>query len=151
MHTSSMALPWAEGSKHWPSDVVERIYPRFLYIFSDVVCYVSVNLKYVPLSSCSIEKALPLLRTTGNDMEQLIGWAYDAQQPIKRSSLLYSILPTKTISWILRLGPISIKLLRSYLLNSGGQSASQQSNVCGENVDGILRRLIGFYYATTAA
>jgi hypothetical protein len=95
MHMSSMAFPWAEGSKHWPSDVVEKIYPRFLYIFSDVVCYVSVNLKYVPLSYCSIEKAQLLLRTTGNDMEQLISWAYDAHgrtanQEVK-PALLYII------------------------------------------------------------
>ncbi len=41
---STMHLPWAErASKPWRLVVSEKIYPRFLYIFSDVVCYVSGN------------------------------------------------------------------------------------------------------------
>lgn len=41
---STMSLPWAErATKPWRSVVSEKIYPRFLYIFSDVVCYVSGN------------------------------------------------------------------------------------------------------------
>jgi hypothetical protein len=41
---STMSLPWAKASSHpWRSVVSEKIYPRFLYIFSDVVCYVSGN------------------------------------------------------------------------------------------------------------
>lgn len=42
--TSTMPLPWAEhSSKPWRSVVSEKIYPRFLYIFSDTVCYVTGN------------------------------------------------------------------------------------------------------------
>ena len=41
---SKMSLPWAErASKPWRAVVSEKIYPRFLYIFSDIVCYVSGN------------------------------------------------------------------------------------------------------------
>ncbi|KAE9378224.1 FabD/lysophospholipase-like protein [Stipitochalara longipes BDJ] len=59
---SSMPLPWAEHvSKPWRSVVSEKIYPRFLYIFSDVVCYVSGN-----------------SRTAEDDMAQLVNWAHDA-------------------------------------------------------------------------
>ena len=43
MSIASMPLPWHVDSRHWQSDVVEKIYPRFLYVFSDVVCYVSGN------------------------------------------------------------------------------------------------------------
>lgn len=49
---SSMSLPWATANERmatsttsWATDVVEKIYPRFLYVFSDVVCYVTGNSK----------------------------------------------------------------------------------------------------------
>ena len=45
---STLELPWIDmantSSKiasHWTDTVVARIYPRFLYVFSDVVCYIS--------------------------------------------------------------------------------------------------------------
>jgi hypothetical protein len=50
----AMPLPWVNtestppSSKiHWTDTVVAKIYPRFLYVFSDVVCYLSNELKYV--------------------------------------------------------------------------------------------------------
>ena len=46
---AAMPLLWAdqEGSDPWQVTLVRQIYPRFLYVFSDVVCYVSRNAKYV--------------------------------------------------------------------------------------------------------
>jgi hypothetical protein len=49
-----MPLPWVKtentqlsSKTHWTDTVVAKIYPRFLYVFSDVVCYLSNELKYV--------------------------------------------------------------------------------------------------------
>lgn len=50
---AALPLPWAgdqDKPDPWQTYVVKEIYPRFLYIFSDVVCYVTRNTKYVLLS-----------------------------------------------------------------------------------------------------
>lgn len=51
---SILGLPWIEveessskTASHWTDTVVARIYPRFLYVFSDVVCYISNGPKWV--------------------------------------------------------------------------------------------------------
>ena len=60
---ATMRLPWVDQgeSRSWTSVVVKTIYPRFLYIFSDVVCYVSGS-----------------SRTAEDDVVRLIEWAHNA-------------------------------------------------------------------------
>jgi hypothetical protein len=46
---AAFSMPWSSDPdlpEPWPSMVVRKIYPRFLYIFSDVVCYVTGNSRY---------------------------------------------------------------------------------------------------------
>ncbi|KAE8443409.1 hypothetical protein EG329_001890 [Mollisiaceae sp. DMI_Dod_QoI] len=77
----TLPLPWTEEldlCQTWQSVVVNKIYPRFLYVFSDVVCYVSGN-----------------SRTAEEDIAHLIDWAHDAfisttNQSVK-PALLYII------------------------------------------------------------
>jgi hypothetical protein len=37
----------AERNPKWRKDVVTNLYPRFLYMFSDVVCYATRNARQV--------------------------------------------------------------------------------------------------------
>jgi hypothetical protein len=46
LEPSALPLPWTQDLDEcltWQSVVVNKIYPRFLYVFSDVVCYVTGN------------------------------------------------------------------------------------------------------------
>jgi hypothetical protein len=43
---SSISMPWAiRLAQPINTAVVDKIYPRFLYVFSDVICYVTGNLR----------------------------------------------------------------------------------------------------------
>ncbi len=76
---ATLPLPWVDQDKAepWQSSVVKQIYPRFLYIFSDIVCYVSRNTKYYASSSASSLKPCSndVVRGAEEDMAQLIDWA----------------------------------------------------------------------------
>ena len=47
---SSMPLSRSDRNPpNWPIEVADLLYPRFLYVFSDVVCFVTRQVKYVSL------------------------------------------------------------------------------------------------------
>ena len=70
-------LQWesiANNNSSWRKDVVTNLYPRFLYMFSDVVCYATKNARCVTLLIC-FRHADCVARTTTADLTNLVNWA----------------------------------------------------------------------------
>ena len=63
------------NNSRWRKEVVSNLYPRFLYMFSDVVCYTTKNARYVAVPCCLYHRTKSCGSTSAADLENLVNWA----------------------------------------------------------------------------